>query len=171
MAETYKLLSTVSYVFAIVFLALAIFLFYKFNIRKIIGDLSGRNARKSINAMKGKVASNDSNSKDVIYKREIKEVSRDFTTERITQQISVATTKMGSNSTMMFQKGNDNATTALGADENATTVLGQEIAETAVLSDSDVGTTVLSSFELRPAEEKFIVEKEIIFMHGNSCLD
>ena len=169
MAETYKLLSTGSYVLALVFLALAVFLFFKFNIRKIVGDLSGRNAKKSINAMKVKAVSNENASTDVIYKREIKEVSREFTTGKITQQVSEPTARTG-NATTMLEEETENSTTVLGMEENATTVLSQEFEGTTVLSEDAVGTTVLSPLELRTDDEKFIVEKEITFIHGSTCL-
>ena len=182
MAETYKLLSTGSYVLALVFLALAVFLFFKFNIRKVIGDLSGRNAKKSINAMKVKAVSSENASTDVIYKREINEVSKEFTTGKITQQVSrqVTTgqiaqpvsepTARTGNATTVLEEELENSTTVLGVEENATTVLSQEFEGTTVLSEEMVGTTVLSPQELRSDAEKFIIEKEIVFIHGSTCL-
>lgn len=48
MAETLSTLSTVSFVIAVVFLIVSVYLFFLFRIPTIIGDLTGRNARKSI---------------------------------------------------------------------------------------------------------------------------
>lgn len=52
MAQTLQTLSTVSFVIAGVCLVLAIFLAVFFKIPDVIGDLSGRNARKSIAKMR-----------------------------------------------------------------------------------------------------------------------
>lgn len=169
MAETYKILSTASFILALVFLAISVFLFFKFNIRKIVGDLSGRNAKKSINAMKKSVVSSENSATDVIYKREIKEVSRDFSTEKIAVQTSEPTARTG-NVTTMLDEEVENSTTVLGADGNATTVLEPEFGGTTVLSEETVGTTILSPLELRDEEDKFIVEKEIVFIHASTCL-
>ena len=50
--ETLELLSTISYVLAGVFLLLTIFFTFKFRIWAVMGDLSGRTARKSIERMR-----------------------------------------------------------------------------------------------------------------------
>ena len=68
MAETLSMLSIISFIVAGVALAVAIFLWIFFKIPRVIGDLSGRNARKSIarvrasneksgNAARGKLTS------------------------------------------------------------------------------------------------------------------
>lgn len=54
MAETLSLLSTISFGLAIVCLLMAIVFWIKFNIMEIIGDLSGRTAKKSIANMREK---------------------------------------------------------------------------------------------------------------------
>lgn len=175
MAETFKLISTISYVIAILFLCLSVVLFIKFNIKKIVGDLSGRNARKSISAMKKSTVSKENKAADIIYKREIKDISGGFVTEKITQKIS-----RNIEATEVLPEGGDNSTTVLGEDDNATTVLGTDgnvtiilepqIYGTTVLSESAFGTTVLSQEELHNDEDKFVVEKEFLFIHGKTCL-
>lgn len=52
MAETLQLLSIISFAVAAVCLVLAIFLWFFFKIPDVIGDLSGRTARKSIARMR-----------------------------------------------------------------------------------------------------------------------
>ncbi len=52
MAKTYGIISIVMFCLAGVCLAFGIFCFFRFNIPKIIGDLSGRTARKSIEHMR-----------------------------------------------------------------------------------------------------------------------
>ena len=52
MAETLSTLSIISFVIAAVLLAVAVFLWFFFKIPSVIGDLSGRTARKSIAQMR-----------------------------------------------------------------------------------------------------------------------
>lgn len=52
MAETLQLLSIISFAVAIVCLVLAVFFWFLFKIPTVIGDLSGRTARKSIAKMR-----------------------------------------------------------------------------------------------------------------------
>ena len=53
MAQTLETLSIISFVVAALFLALAVFFWIFFRIPTVIGDLSGRTARKSIAQMRG----------------------------------------------------------------------------------------------------------------------
>ena len=46
--ELLKNLSLISYILSAIFLIVSVVLFFVFDIRKIIGDLSGANARKAI---------------------------------------------------------------------------------------------------------------------------
>ena len=52
MAETLSMISKISFVAAGICLVVAIILFIRFKIPDVIGDLSGRNARKSIEQMR-----------------------------------------------------------------------------------------------------------------------
>lgn len=52
MAETLSMLSTISYVISGISFAVAVFLWFKFKIPAVYGDLSGRTARKSIAQMR-----------------------------------------------------------------------------------------------------------------------
>lgn len=52
MADTLSLLSVIAFVIAGISLAVAIFLWFFFHISSVIGDLSGRTARKSIEKMR-----------------------------------------------------------------------------------------------------------------------
>lgn len=53
-AEILSLISTISFVIAAISFALAVFLWFKFKIPSVIGDLSGRTARKSIARMRAR---------------------------------------------------------------------------------------------------------------------
>lgn len=52
MAEALNLVSVISYVLAVVFSIISVFVWIKFRILEIIGDLSGRTAKKSITKMR-----------------------------------------------------------------------------------------------------------------------
>lgn len=54
MAQIYTVISMASFVLAGVFLLISCFLWFKFNIYKIVGDLSGRTAKKGIEKMRKK---------------------------------------------------------------------------------------------------------------------
>ena len=55
MAETLSMLSIISFIVAGVALAVAIFLWIFFKIPRVVGDLSGRNARKSVARVRAKL--------------------------------------------------------------------------------------------------------------------
>lgn len=63
MAETLSMISKISFVAAGICLVVAIILFIRFKIPDVIGDLSGRNARKSIEQMR---ALNEKSGKQII---------------------------------------------------------------------------------------------------------
>lgn len=52
MAEILSMISIIAFVLAAIFLILAVFLWFYFRIPRVIGDLSGRTARKSIERMR-----------------------------------------------------------------------------------------------------------------------
>ena len=59
MAQTYHFISVFGFAMAINFSALSVFLWCRFGILKITGDLSGRNARKSIAEMRNRSRSQE----------------------------------------------------------------------------------------------------------------
>ncbi|WP_040214924.1 hypothetical protein [Clostridium polynesiense] len=52
MQGTYETISTISFALSLLFFILSLFFFLKFDIWKVIGDLSGRTAKKSIERIK-----------------------------------------------------------------------------------------------------------------------
>lgn len=52
MAEILEIVSNVSYILAIIFFIISVFLWFHFRIREVIGDLSGKTAKKSITKMR-----------------------------------------------------------------------------------------------------------------------
>lgn len=121
MAQTYNLISTVSFIMSVVCLLVAIILFFKFNIRKIVGDLTGRNAKKSIEQMRH---TSRKSVNSVIYENKTQQQ------EEKTQQI-----------------------------------------ETQLLEEKDEETIILSDWQLISEAEKFIVTKDIVFIHANEVIE
>ena len=77
MADTLHTISIVSFVLAGLFVSLAITLWFVFKIHNVIGDLSGRNAKKSIALMR----QNNEKSGDKSYKASAKNAERGKLTE------------------------------------------------------------------------------------------
>ena len=77
MAETLSMISKISFVAAGICLVVAIILFIRFKIPDVIGDLSGRNARKSIEQMRALNEKSGSKS----YKPSKKNIERGKLTE------------------------------------------------------------------------------------------
>jgi hypothetical protein len=61
MAEIYDIVSVVAFVLAAIMIAAAIILWFKFDIYRIAGDLSGRTAKKTIADMRRKNEKNTQN--------------------------------------------------------------------------------------------------------------
>lgn len=96
MAHTYTLISTASFIMAGVFLIISSFLWFKFNIPKIVGDLSGRTAKKSIEKMRQDNEKTGKRQINVVYMADNK--------QNITEKIEKMTAKSESNNTdVLFQ--------------------------------------------------------------------
>jgi Sec-independent protein translocase protein TatA len=73
MAEILHTLSIVSFVLAVIFIVIAIVIWFAFKISNVIGDLSGRNAKKSIERMR----QNNERTGDKSYKASEKNLARE----------------------------------------------------------------------------------------------
>lgn len=156
MADTFNLISMVSFVLAAVFFLLSAIMFFKFNIRKLIGDLSGRNARKSIDGMKREVKVCKQQPVDnTVYKREIKESSKALQTD-----VQSCETK----------PLDEDVTAILENEFDGIMLFDKDITTTTVLSESEMGTTVLSENQLILPEKRFVLSREITFIHGDVTL-
>lgn len=157
MASTYNLISIITFILAAIFFLLSVFMFFKFNIIKISGDLSGRNARKSIDAMKNSVSTVPAENR-AVYDAVVNQQPQDV------HSVRTITTDMS------YDQGN--VTAELTENINSTTLLSEEqlgtnVAGTTVLGANEIGTTVLSAEQLIPESKRFIVVKEITFVHTN----
>ncbi|MBR3761310.1 MAG: hypothetical protein IKK59_01060 [Lachnospiraceae bacterium] len=152
--ELLQTLSLVSYILAGVFLLVAIALFFLLDVRKLIGDISGANARKAIE----NIRQQNESSGDKAYKPSPVNMARGKLTEKISQsgRLQPRLSGMGGSpgtqkfatTDLMPSVGSGNETTVLtGELSGATTVLTGELAgETTVLTSELAGeTTVLTS--------------------------
>lgn len=128
-AEILSLISVISFVISGVSLALAVFFFFKFNIPSVIGDLSGRTARKSIARMR---ASNEKAGGQG-YKPSAANVNRGKLTDTM-QHTSKASAAVAQNAGV-----DDRPETGLLAENKATAVIGQQ---TDLLDDEATGLLV-----------------------------
>ena len=142
------------------FLVLSIVLFFKFDIIKIIGDLSGRNARKSVEAMKKRVVEKDDTSTSLGSR-----INSEITTEKL------------EDTTAKIQENDEDATVHLERDEDATVYLDKsedatvhlEMGKTMIVQDANEQTQIL---DVKADEKKsgFIVEREITLVHTDTYL-
>lgn len=157
MTQVYNIISIVTFSLAGVLLIVSIFLWFKFNIWDIIGDLSGRNAKKSIKQMRQENEKSSVNlyrpSGSYGGKGESGEISvRQNSTKTETDEIrtgGMTAEGIKVSRTLIVDEGS-NATTLLAdtatEDENATTIL--DSGETELLDDGatellDYGATEL----------------------------
>lgn len=136
-----------AFVLAAVCLVLAIVLFFRLDIRGVVGDLTGKTVAREVQTMRAETKqSEDSHEK--------KQIPHGMTTStnlsksklidkrKKAKEENKATDLAGKQEYMM---SDENATTLLDTDNNATTLLTQEDAATTVLSSEENATTLLSS--------------------------
>lgn len=172
MAQIFNTVSIVGFILSAVFLALSIFLFIKLNIPKIIGDLSGRTARKSIAQMR----EDNEKSGDKSYRPHPVAVNRGTLTEPIKEEAKQKKKKTAkkqpapSKAKATAKKAAD-ITAQLPNDGNETTPLSFNMNGTEVLSE---GTQVLSSDAIQSALEQKSVEvkmlQSIVFLHTDEVI-
>lgn len=175
MAEILSTVSTVSLVLAVVFFVLAVFFWIKFRILEIIGDLTGRTAKKSIAKMR---ENNEKTGK------------KSFKTSEINIQRGKLTGKMKDSEKLDkkdFKKFKDEPETELLAEgqvdnfiENTTEVLNYNV-ETGLLNEEYTevlesnATTVLNKNNVKVSKENSSSEKlriieDIVLIHTNEMI-
>lgn len=165
MAETLQLLSIISFAVGAVCLGLAIFLWFFFKIPNVIGDLSGRNARKSIARMRE--ANEKSGSKS--YKESKANAERGKLTG--TMQ-GIRKKKTDSSDDNKLETGLLNENKAEGFESEATGVLESET--TGLLGDDEV-TAPLNVSAQKPKtttdRKKLKMIEEVIFIHTDEVIE
>ena len=128
--EVLRTLSFTSLCIGLVLLGIAVALFYKLNIPKIYGDLSGRTARKAIEEIRQNNASTGTKG----YHPSVVNNERGKVTEKI--GVLNANAKVDNNSYSI-------GTEELNYESADTTLLTENVAETTVLNKAGNETTVL----------------------------
>ena len=158
MADTYNQISNVAFILAVIFFIFSVVLFFKFNILKIVGDLSGKNAEKAIKDMKKKAdAVRKSISSGNLSVREIREESESLATVLLDREDIEATVLLGREDT--------EATVLLNREDAGATVLLDKIDDNKIKLSVDNEKTEVLQFKQETKRNGFIVEKEISFIH------
>lgn len=180
--ELLQTLSLALYIVAGVLFLVGIALFFLLDVPKLYGDVSGRTAKKAIEAIRQQNESTGNKA----YKPSAANAERGKLTDKITQSgrlqswttglpVSVGTEKLDT-STLMPQPSE---TTVLAEAANETTVLEQLVGETTVLTGtiSPAGeTTILVSNEESSSETvadpaKFTVDVEMFFTGSSEIIE
>ena len=165
---TINIVSIIFFIIAGVSLLVAIYSFVRFNIPQIIGELSGRTAKKSIAQMRDKNVKTGNKSHrpspaakergtltDKIEKKET--VKKDFSTVKENADLTKSTEKLlDNNQTELLD---ENATERLK--DNSTTVLS---VETTVLNNDD------SQLNMSNNSNDFNIIKNIVLIHTNETI-
>lgn len=158
MADILHTLSTVSYILAVLFVVLAIVLWFIFKIPNVIGDLSGRNAKKSIARMR----QNNEKTGDKSYRASEKNLARGKLTG------TMEGVGNNENPVNIEETGLLNENLARGHDEQATglllddaTGLLDESGETTALEETvDVADKAPSTVVIQKIEEVMLIHTE-----------
>ncbi len=162
--ELLQTLSLVAYIAAGVLLLVAVALFFLLDVPKLYGDVSGRTAKKAIEAIRQQNESTGNKA----YKPSEVNAARGKLTDKITQSGRLESQTTGLPISVGTEKF---ATATLAPQPNETTVLAEHTNETTLLSDTvptEVReTTLLVSEEYVVAPEfindKFTVDVEMSF--------
>ncbi len=140
--ELLQNLSLVSYVLAAVFFLTAVALFFLLGVPKLVGDISGANAKKAIESIRQQ----NETTGDKAYKPSAVNVSRGKITDKMTpsgrlvqRNTGMSVTSQTAELSTADLKPKSDETTVLAPEAGATTVLAPEAGATTVL-DQNVGT-------------------------------
>lgn len=181
MAETYNLISIISFIVALIFTILAVVLWFAFKIPSVIGDLSGRTAKKSIENLRkynDKSASN-------LYKPSSTSNSRAKLTDTMEQdkkepdskEIHYETGLLHDNKVEQYESEEtgiliDDEATGILLDDNATELLIDE--ETGILTDDNIKETFEEDKEeedlRKRRDSKLTMIDETIYIHTDEVI-
>ena len=157
--ELMQTLSIISFLVAGVLLLLSIALFFLLNIKKVVGDLSGSNAKKAID----KIRQQNEETGDKAHKPSLVNQSRGKVTEKIDQEGTVVL-------------NSSNLEISVGTEKLVTDELSKAAEQ--VYNYSSEETTVLNRVEI--AEETtvlnqnnaiFVIEKHLEFMSSSEIIE
>lgn len=151
--ENYRMIFLIFAILSAVFAGAAIFIFFKLKIGNVIGDLTGRNAKKAI----AQIRQQNIDGGNKAYKPSIVNRKRGKVTDRITP------------SGNLLQHGTS-GTATMGTEKLHTDTLNKnEVSNTAVLGQDE--TTVLQAGQNEIDTAVFEVIEEITFIHTDEIID
>lgn len=150
MIQVYSAISITAFILSVIAMVLAIILFFRFNILEIIGDLSGKNARKSIEEIRQKNKATGNKS----HKPSMVNIRRGMTTEVIPKSIDNILDDMSLTDSDLFKQGNADI---FPADRGNTGKISSQVTyvpteKTELLNSSEAQKTELSNSTEFPAE-------------------
>lgn len=153
--ELLQTLSLVAYIAAGVLFLVAVALFFLLDVPKLYGDISGRTAKKAIEAIRQQ----NESSGNKAYKPSAVNAERGKLTDKITQSGKLQSQTAGLPVSVGTEKF---ATSTLHPQPNETTVLEQAASETTVLEQPTGETTVLTgSLPVTESRETTLLVNEV----------
>ena len=182
MAETFNLISIISFIVALIFVVLAVVIWFVFKIPSVIGDLSGRTAKKSIENLH---KYND-NPASIIYKPNSTNNSRAKLTDTMEQDKKKPDSKETHYETGLLHDNKveqyegeetgillDDEATGMLSDANATELLIDE-EETGILTDDNTEETFEEDKEeedlIKRRDSKLTMIDETIYIHTDEVI-
>ena len=182
MAETFNFISIISFIVALIFVVLAVVIWFVFKIPSVIGDLSGRTAKKTIENLRkynDKPAGN-------LYKPSSTNNSRTKLTDTMEQdkkkpdskEIHYETGLLNDNKVEQYEGEEtgillDDETTGMLSDANATELLIDE-EETGILTDDNTEETFEEDKEeedlIKRRDSKLTMIDETIYIHTDEVI-
>lgn len=181
--DTYRYIFIGAAILCAVMLIVTIILFFALNIRKVFGDLTGKNAKKAIE----KIREENENSGDKKHKSSTVNRQRGKITDKIDERGNTVPRKPDINTGVITTKiATQNLVpetdVLVEEPDNNTTVLNEADMNTTVLNESDMNTTVLSQPEMAGEGETavlsenvasadiFEVEYDITYIHSDEVI-
>lgn len=162
--EIYRYIFMGGAILSILMLSISVILFITLHIPNIIGDLTGKNARREIENIRNR----NINSGVKTYKSSLVNRERGKITEKISQsgkiKSSVVNMDTGAMATERLPQEIDQQTDLLDA-QNMTS----DIYETSILHMSEIGTETSVLEQITP-EHVFEIEYEITFTHSDKII-
>lgn len=171
--EMYRYLSLGAAIACGVMVVVSVILFFTLQIPKVIGDLTGRTARKAIEDIRKQ----NEQSGDKVYRSSSVNLRRGKLTDKISPSGRIEarhTTPFGTGvitekiSTQQLSVTEDSPDTTILAEGNETTVLTQA-PDVAPIPSICTETTVLQQWE-EENDRSFVIEYEITFIHTNEVI-
>ena len=165
MAEILSTISTVSFVISAIAFALAVFLWFKFKIPMVYGDLSGRNARRSIEQMR----EHNARSGGKVYRPSTENIARGKLTS--TMDIgSAAGQKKKTEKKSERKTESDNVVETGILAENRSDF--EEAEDTSILIENENETMLLPENAVRRVGgKKLVMLDEVMLIHTEEVID